>query len=80
MQFDKYRFACIVARPCTCNAPIHQTGIDEHDKRVITDIYSVDDDLNTATIQHNDIDVDDLDLVCSKCGKSWIAFNPIFNN
>ena len=77
---DKYQLACVLNRPCDCMAEIHESGIDEHDERVVFGRYMADEYMNTATVEYVSGDYDDLDMVCSKCGKSWINMNPIFND
>lgn len=79
---DKYQEACTLNRPCDCNAPIAFTGVVDNDGTVATTLYGIDSDLITTTLYesgHNRKDMDDLNLICIKCGASWVSFNPLFD-
>ena len=75
-----YRFKHVALnnRPCSCKAPIALTCIDTDDSVKII-LYTVDDDLNTSIIYHEESeDSDDLTLRCTKCGVDWSGYNPLF--
>jgi hypothetical protein len=81
---DKFKMACRVARPCDCNAPIAYTSTNGDDTNTPANhnitLYTIDDDLNITQLFDNGthLDCDDLNLICTKCGVSWVPFNPLF--
>ena len=84
---EQYKYTCRFALPCNCHAPIaytctYQTTLSDDDIAVGTTLFSIDIDNDTITELYNDIphgaDTDDLNMICTKCGKSWVPFNPLF--
>lgn len=80
---NKFKMACVVARPCNCNAPIAFTSLndDDDDGAINLILYAIDADLNTSILWETGRfdDYDNLNLICTKCGVSWALFNPLFD-
>ena len=64
-------------RPCGCMAPIAFTCVDENDT-VRTTLYHVNENMESSVIFSNTpgmFDADDYNLICVKCGTSWVDVN-----
>ena len=85
---DMMQSALMVAAPCDCNAPIaytcgywtQDTPEGQIEQGVELFVISLQ-DLEVTSIFNNvpeGAERDDLNLICTKCGKSWAPFNPLF--
>lgn len=75
---DKYKEVCMVARPCLCNAPIAYSGVN-YDGDVRTTLYSIDDYMETKEVYREEYEyLVDIGLRCTRCGKDWTPFDPLF--
>ena len=88
INLEMYKNACQVALPCNCKAPIAYTcmvleGTTEKPiDRVGTTLFRVNIDEDVIEVLYDDIphgaETDDLNMICTKCGVSWVPFNPLF--
>lgn len=80
MVHEKFKSACIEAAPCTCHAPIVYTITGDDDTDYVT-LFTIDSMMETKEIFSNipeGMAQDNLQLMCTRCGKDWSAFNPLF--
>jgi hypothetical protein len=88
---EMYKHACVVAIPCGCDAPIVYTCIYATDDETKTDdnkwivgttLFRINIHEDVIETLYDDIphgaDTDDLNMICTRCGKSWVPFNPLF--
>jgi hypothetical protein len=82
---EQFHDACVVAAPCTCDAPIAFTYHCETPEGATYEgitLYRI--NLITAklTTLYSDTspgeERDDLGLRCTKCGVDWTCMNPLF--
>ena len=77
---EKFHDVCMVNRPCTCvNSVIVYSGIVDDNMTINSIGYFVDGSLNVTKVFGNNADMVCLDVICSRCGVSWVPFNPLFD-
>lgn len=85
-------YALNVGAPCTCEAPIIYSAtcyVDDQNgeqARAVEGMQVYILNLNVGEIKmvfngfpEDMIDQDNLDLKCSRCGASWVGYNPLFD-
>ena len=91
LTIKDYKNTVEIALPCSCDAPIAYTSTypdpdceegDECKRKVGLSLFKLDLRNNKSVEVYNDIpfgaDQDNLDMICTRCGKSWVAFNQLF--
>lgn len=87
---EDYKQAVSVALPCECHAPIAYTAIfplcdgdstEDHDEVGLI-LFKLDLKNDKVYEIYNNIpygvEQDDLNMICTRCGASWVSFNPLF--